>query len=187
MKLRIRDGQWLMLGFFVGILLGTVFANTVGAGFREQIGIFGNYVGERLPARGGYHRQLFLMVFRQRGLELFILWLLSLTVLAMPACVAAAGYYGFSMAVILSMTTMQMGIAGILGFLASLLPQYLVYVPFWCLFALRCMRIRGQFRYPRELRFHVASLLLFLAIFAAGAWLEAYAGPEVLSKILITL
>lgn len=185
MKLRIRDGQWLMLGFFVGILLGTVFANTVGADFQEQIGILGNYVGERLPAQGGYRGQLFLMVLRQRGLELLLLWLLSLTALAMPACVAAAGYYGFSMAVILSMTTMQMGITGLPGFLSSLLPQYLVYVPFWCLFALRCMRIRGRFRYPRELGMHVASFLLFLVIFAAGAWLEAYVGPEVLRKILI--
>lgn len=185
MKLQVQKGQLLMIGFFGGAILGTVFANTAGTEFRAEMGIFGSYVGERLPLSSGFKKELFQVVVKQRALELFVPWLFSLTSLAVPVFIGMSVYYGFSMAVVLSMTTMQMGLTGILGFGASLAPQYLLYIPFWCLFAARCMRVQGQFHQKREIRFHVASLLLFLVIFTAGAWLEAYINPVILQKILI--
>lgn len=185
MKFQVQKGQLLMIGFFGGVLLGTVFANTAGTEFRAEMGIFGSYVGERLPLNGGFKKELFQVVIKQRAWELLVPWLFSLTSLAVPVFVGMAAYYGFSMAVVLSMTTMQMGLSGILGFGASLAPQYLLYIPFWCLFATRCMRVQGQFRQKREIRFHIASLLLFFIIFSAGAWLEAYINPVILQRILI--
>lgn len=124
---RFHPSMLVAFCFFTGIFLGTVWVNKMGAELKEQLGIFGQafLAGSVPPPSLEQLAELLL----KRGLETGILWLLGISLFAVPGFCLAAAYAGFSMAFLISSMTVQAGIRGILLFLLSVFPQAIFYLP----------------------------------------------------------
>lgn len=160
---------------FAGSVTGTVWANGMGAELREQIGAYtqvcisGEYLGE-------LGTEMLAEVFLRRALAAAAGWLIGMTLLARPAiCVLAAGT-GFSMAFLISCMTVQWGAGGLPVFVASLLPQWLLYVPVAAVLLSWAMAGQEKTHLPG---FAVLLLLLF-----AGSVTELWFNPVVLQAII---
>ena len=115
-----EDGCYVRLSFFLlaGAVLGTAFLNGMGDGMKEEIGtlelsfpaLFGRVLLKRLP-------------------ELFLVFLIEMTPAAGLLLGLAAGYLGFSTAVMVSAVTMEAGLWGICRYAILIFPQCLFYVP----------------------------------------------------------
>ena len=65
----------------------------------------------------------------KRSLGIGILWLLGMSLFAVPGFCLAAVYAGFSMAFLISSMTVQAGLMGVFLFLLSVFPQMIFYLP----------------------------------------------------------
>ncbi len=187
-----RGGVILVVCFFLGILAGTLTGNlgmhpgllsAEGVGLEEMERLekrkeffqeFGNLVVQNQPWRlsaGNWEKFLYLCGHRLK--EGGLLWLLGLTVCALPCFCALAGYAGFSMSWIITCYTAQLGLLGLPGFFASCLPQWLLYGPAWYLF------LHLGLERPARLRMLPALLALTLMVLGAGA--EAFMNPALLA------
>lgn len=155
---------------------------------------------------------LFAFVLRERMIEFVVLALAATTYLGMAACVAAAGWYGFSTGAFLAAGVLRYGLRGILLALAGTLPQYLLYAPalygllLWC--EKTCRMIYGKGHYGKEyygkeyygkehyqegsakipaFSRRVLSLLILFAVMLAGCALESFVNPAILRGFLKTL
>ena len=162
----------LAICFFAGILAGTAACNWMGSELTEQFQYVSQFFLTGASYSKEYSRELFSLVFRQRALEVLGAWLIGLTVLSGPGFALIAGYYGLSLSVILSITTMQKGIMGLPLFLATLLPQWLVYLPVFVVLAVWAL---SAVKKPR-----IAALLILLAAVALGSVLEVTVNPLVI-------
>lgn len=162
-RVRLSGERQLALFFFVGIAAGTVFAN--------QTGVEG-YRGITLMSAMPDTKRLWHMVVWQRMLEGTAGWLLGTCIAAFPCfCMIAVGT-GFSMGMLISVFTMQKGIGGILTYLAAVFPQYLIYVPVWCILA--------SWAVAKERRIRWAGGAAVLLLILVGTLLEAFVNPWIL-------
>lgn len=174
----LHYGDCLVICFAFGALAGTAVILMTGSEVREEMGYFGLLFASGLENRAGSDRDLFFYICRQRLIEGGLAWLISLTVFAAPCfCLMAAGC-GFSMGMILAVTTCQKGIMGLPYYLATMLPQYLFYVPVWCILAMWAGDKRGKVRI-----FAFMGLVLLLL---AGACSEAFLNPLLLKTLIFS-
>ncbi|GLC80384.1 stage II sporulation protein M [Lacrimispora brassicae] len=165
-----------LLCFFAGLIAGTVIANFWYPSFMEEAAYYLGLLDRNVNLDKGERLQLFYQVLRQRGIEVWIAWLIGLTAYAVPLfCLLTAGI-GFSMGFVLSVITVQKGLMGLLVFLMTVMPQGLCYLPLWSILLLWGMQKGRQFRVPAFL------LLLFLA--ALGSACEAWLNPFFLKMVL---
>ena len=87
--------------FFAGIFAGTMWVNRMGAGLKEQLGVFGQafLTGSTQPPS----LELLAELLLKRSLGIGILWLLGMSLFAVPGFCLAAVYAGFSMAFLISL------------------------------------------------------------------------------------
>jgi stage II sporulation protein M len=120
--------------------------------------------------------RLFYQVLKQRGIEVWIAWLIGLTAYAVPLyCMLTAGI-GFSIGFVLSVITVQKGLMGLLVFLMTVMPQGLCYLPLWSLLLLRGMQNGRRFRVP--------AFLLFLFLTVLGSACETWINSFFLKMVL---
>ena len=161
--------------FFAGVIGGTVFTNGMKREIEPQFAYLNSIFLSSLSYSSGAGKQLFLLVLRQRALEMAAVWLIGLTSLAGLGFALLGGYLGFSMAVILSVTTMQKGLLGLPVYLVTLCPQWLLYLP--VLMVLFFWATEG------EKRIRPAATLLLAAVTVFGVFLEIYVNPLLLSLV----
>ena len=79
--------------FFAGIFAGTMWVNRMGAGLKEQLGVFGQafLTGSTQPPS----LELLAELLLKRSLGIGILWLLGMSLFAVPGFCLAAVYAGF--------------------------------------------------------------------------------------------
>ena len=96
-----------VLCFLPGIFAGTMWVNRMGAGLKEQLGVFGQafLTGSTQPPS----LELLAELLLKRSLGIGILWLLGMSLFAVPGFCLAAVYAGFSMAFLISSMTVQAG------------------------------------------------------------------------------
>ena len=161
--------------FCAGNIAGTVWANGTGTTLREQIGVYGQaYLMGGYGSVPGAGRLAGL--FLQRGSAAFVVWLVGMTVFARPALCAAAAGIGFSMAFLIACMTVQWGVGGFPVFIASLLPQYLFYVPAGAVLVSWAASDREKTHLP-------GFLILLLAVLAGSA-AELWVNPLIMRGII---
>ncbi|MDR1547696.1 MAG: stage II sporulation protein M [Hungatella sp.] len=172
----LRAEDRYLICFFAGLIAGTVMANFWYPSFVEEAVYYLGLLDRNVNLDKGERVQLFYQVLRQRGIEVWIAWLMGLTAYALPLyCLLTAGI-GFSMGFVLSVITVQKGLMGLPVFLMTVTPQGLCYIPLWCILLLWAMQNGRRFRIPAFL------LLLFLA--ALGSACEAWINPIFLKMVL---
>ena len=165
-----------LICFFAGLIAGTVMANFWYPSFMEEAGYYLGLLDRNMNLDKGQRVQLFYQVFRQRGIEVGVAWLIGLTAYAAPLfCLLTAGI-GFSMGFVLSVITVQKGLMGLPVFLMTVMPQGLCYLPLWSILLLWGMQKEGRFR--------VTAFLLLLFLAALGSACEAWINPFFLKMVL---
>lgn len=106
------------------------------------------------------------------------LFLLSATYLASAAVIAATAWFGFSLGVLTASSVTSYGLRGILLILAGIFPQYLFYIPAFCLTAVLCRRRRIL-----NSRLFLQCLILTIVVII-GCVLESYVNPIFVVKML---
>lgn len=168
-----QDRLWLC--FLLGTIGGTIIANLLSRELQSQIGYFDTLFSSGQILSVQEKQRLWMYVARQRCIEVMVAWLVSLTVFS------AAGFYGFaglaggSSAIVLSVITGQKGIMGLPFYLATILPQGILYILVWLVLA----QWAGE--RARPIRIRAMGILLLLVVI--GAALEVYINP-VLIEIL---
>lgn len=172
----LRAEDRYILCFFAGLIAGTVMANFCYPSLMEKAVYYMSLLNRNVNLDKGERIQLFYQVLRQRGIEVWIAWLIGLTAYAVPMyCLLTAGI-GFSMGFVLSIITVQKGLMGLPVFLMSVMPQGICYLLLWSILLLWGLQNGRRFRIPAFL------LLFFLA--ALGSACEAWINPFFLKMVL---
>lgn len=159
----------LLLCFLGGVAAGTIIANLLSSELQSQIGYFDGYFWADQILSGAQKKQLYLYVLRQREAEILLAWFLTLTVFSKPGfCCLGAAAGGIS-AITISVLTGQCGLMGAALYLATLLPQWLLYAPVWLVLAVWAEKEEKKIRLP--------AIGLLLLVIAAGAAAEVYWNP----------
>lgn len=142
-----------------------------------KTGYFGadSVYGSRLIKEGQW-LDFLTVVCRQRFFEAGFGWILGLTVFSIPCFYAISAYAGISAGVVLSVITMQKGAAGIFYYGLTMFPQYLIYIPVWCILAFWAGRMTGKIR--------MMQMCALLVLVFLGAVLESYVNPILLQMLL---
>ena len=158
--------DWLLFCFVLGIFGGTAAALAFGGPVVQ-----GSILGAAGAAGigGEYGLKEFLGVWKQRAFETGAGWLAGLTVCSQMLFGFLTFYAGMSLAVVMSVLTMQKGILGIAAFLFAVLPHGLVYLMIWYVLS----GWSGQF----QKKLHILPGMLLAAMAGAGAFLEVYISP----------
>lgn len=163
---RLTYQDWLLFCFVLGVLGGTAAALAFG-GAVVQESILG--AAGMSAAKGGHGSKEFLGVWKHRALETGAGWLSGLTVCSQMLFGFLTFYWGMSLAVAMSVLTMQKGILGIAAFFLTMLPQGLIYLLIWYVLS------GWSGRSGKKL--HILSGLLLIAMAGAGAFAEVYLSP----------
>lgn len=164
---RFHPSMLTALCFFAGIFAGTVWVNRMGEGLKEQLGIFEQafFAGNQPPPS---LEQLADLVLK-RGLGIGVLWLMGMSLFAVPGFCLVAACAGFCLAFLVSAMTVQAGISGILLFSLSVFPQMLFYLPVFSVLYIWGMS-EGR-------RIHGAGFAILMILTAAGAASELWLNP----------
>lgn len=166
----------LLFCFIAGILAGTAAANLLGGELKQQIGYFDTLFLSGQGMDFGRQKEMWLYVLRQRGLELTGAWLLSLTVFSSAGFCLLAGLAGGSIAVALSVITVQKGLSGLLFYMATVLPQALFYVPAGLILA--------SWAGEEQHRIRIPALVLLVVLLLAGSVSETWVSPRLIGFFL---
>lgn len=168
-KWKLGAKQQIALLFLAGVLGGTVYGNLAG----QELS-FGGFSFSSLLHAGS--KTVLQSVLGQRIAETLLLWVVSMTELAIPVMLLFAALYGFLSGVLLTVCVIQKGMAGILFFWAMSLPQYLVYVPVWYQMAL--------WGYQSDHHVHWHGVFFAVLLVAAACAAEAYLSPWLLQLLI---
>lgn len=168
--------------------------------WREQFLTPGSILGEAALARLKYleinRGSFFLYVLKKRLGSIWILALLSTTFLGVAAAYAYMLWVGAGTGFLLSAFVIQYGMKGILLFLASIFPHYLLYIPALILLLAWSVKVSRQLYFPqkddarehggrRQMAIRFAFRLLAVhGIAIIGCLLESYVNPNMITNIL---
>lgn len=158
--------DWLLFCFVMGVFAGTAAALAFG-GTVVQMCILG--AAGNTGRSGQYGIGGFLDVWKQRALEAGAGWLAGLTVCSQMLFGFLTFYAGMSLAVVLSVLTMQKGILGIGSFLLTVFPHGFIYLLVWYVLSGWSGQVRKKL--------HILPGMLLIAMTGAGAFLEVCLSP----------
>lgn len=159
-------GDWLLFCFVTGVFAGTAAALAFG-GTVVQMCILGT--AGNAGRRGQYGLGGVLGVWKQRAFGAGAGWLAGLTVCSQMLFGFLTFYAGMSLAVVLTVLTMQKGLLGIVAFLLTVLPHGIIYLLVWYVLS----GWSGQM----QKKLHILPGTLLIAMTGAGAFLEVYLSP----------
>lgn len=138
----------------------------------------------------------FLYILKKRLATIWLLALLSVSMLGIAATYAYTVWLGFTIGFLLSALTIRFGMKGMLLFLISLFPHYILYIPatillIACAYRL-CVKLyfpqkdrMGDFDSKRKLFFRFfIQLAIIHGVVIIGAVLESYVNPNIITKFL---
>lgn len=172
---RFYPSTLMVFCFFSGILAGTVWVNLMASEMQGQLGAFGLAGLLKNPDRSALSPGRIVPVLMNREAAAVFLWLVGMTVFALPGLSLAALYGGFSMAAVISLMTAQAGLIGLPFYLLSVFPQALLYVPVIALLFFWGME-------PMK-KTHMAGFIVLIIVIALGTILETCVSPHFMGLI----
>lgn len=178
--------------FFAGLIMGNCQVPGLDGSVRSQLsGMVDSYL------RGGTDGSLsghviLASAFGKQLQTVLVLWFLGLTVIGLPLVLAVIWLRGFSLGFTVSFLLHDRAGAGILITLVSVLPQNLIYIPFflaWSVIAINfsVYVITGRnssLPLGRAVFAYTTLALVYLLIMLAGTFVEAYLSPWLLSLVI---
>lgn len=178
--------------FLIGLIMGNYQVPGLDGGVKNQLsGIIDSYLrGGMEGSLGG--QEILASAFRKQLQAILLLWFLGLTVIGLPLVLAVIWLRGFSLGFTVSFLLHDRAGAGMLITLISVLPQNLIYIPFFLAWSVVAINfsiyiIRGRnngVSLGRAVLGYTSLMLIYLLIFLAGTFVEAYLSPWFLSLLL---
>ena len=190
----MKEGwKWkLIVAWGLGLLSGTFYANFFLEADKREL-LFQEKTVEQVLAGAAEWQGLFLYLLSRRLSLFFFLILVSLTVFGLIALCGSLFSMGFSMALLLCVITMNVGVRGILYYGLLWTPQILCYGPaFWGTVCL-CGRLNGSLipgggprgeTWQKVLFSHLGPIFLLLLLWILGIGAETWVNPWLLSLFL---
>ena len=186
--------QYIMviLIFLVGLVMGNYQVPGLDGGVKSQLsGMIEDYL------RGGIDGSLtgpeiLGAAFLKQVQVTVLLWFLGLTVIGFPLILGFIWFRGFSLGFTVSFLLHDRAGAGILITVMSILPQNIIYIPVflaWSVtatnFSIYVLKGRNNgVSLGRAVIGYTVLMMVYLLVFLAGAFVEAYLSPWFLSLIL---
>lgn len=188
-----RSVREMLIGgiFFAGFLIGILFVNLWGNTYLKDSGFLGEAALETIRRTEVDARSLFLYVLEARGKCCLLIWLLGYTAAGIPVMLLAIAWLGFLAGALGGLFVIRMGMAGVLLFLAALLPQAVLYAPMVWIGALHiydcgvsrfCRKAAAGRLWETGRKQGMRTLLLCLALLLGGAILESCCNPWLLKQ-----
>ncbi|MGI5911117.1 MAG: stage II sporulation protein M [Syntrophomonadaceae bacterium] len=182
----------VILVFLLGLVMGNYQVLGLDGGVKSQLsGIIESYL--RGGAEGNLNgAQIFGSAFLKQLQMILLLWLLGLTVIGLPLVLVVIWLRGFSLGFTISFLLHDRAAAGMLITLVSIIPQNLIYIPFFLAWSVAAINfsvyiLKGRksgFSLGRAVLLYTSLMLVYIVIFCAGAFIEAYLSPWLLTLIL---
>lgn len=182
----------VMIIFLMGLIMGNYQVPGLDGGVKSQLsGAIDSYLRGGMEGNLGGHAIL-ASAFRKQLQAILLLWFLGLTVIGLPLVLAVIWLRGFSLGFTVSFLLHDRAGAGMLITLISVLPQNLIYIPFFLAWSVVAINfsvyiIGGRNNgvpLGRAVLGYSSLMLVYLLIFLAGTFVEAYLSPWLLSLIL---
>lgn len=195
LKHHIRNNRWqyIVIGlvFLVGLVMGCQKVEGLEGGVRDYLlEMIDNYLQEGREAPI-YGPGILLAALATQAKTVLAIWFLGLTVIGVPLILAVVFLRGYALGFTVGFLAHQKGGAGIIMSILSILPQNLVYIPLliiWSVIAVNFSSYLIGRRTGASLSKTLVNYSLLLAVFLilliAGAFIEAYLSPWLLSLIL---
>lgn len=163
----------LVFCFFVGIIAGTFWINIMTEEIQEQLGAFGQaWTSGRTKVTLPSLVHIW-PVLLKREMAAGFMWLVGMTLFAIPGFLAAAIFGGFSMAAIISLMTLQEGVWGLPVYILSVLPQAFFYVP-----VIAVLIFWGM---DTQKKTHLAGFVVLSFAVAGGVFAELFLNPYIVA------
>lgn len=182
-----------LFGFFLGVFLMNIWKSSLLAetGFLDEEML---YQLKYMQIDG---HVFFFYVLKKRLALFFMLLVFATTYLGVAVTYGALVWFGFSSGMLMAAVLIRYGLKGILLICASVLPQYIVYVPVFWLLLNWCYEICRLLYFPAKMyeenRYRSRRTLLMakgmqalilLAVVIIGVLLESYVNPIILISLL---
>lgn len=165
---RVTGHQILFLvSFFIGIVIMTVLAN----GKTPENTLITKTVAGSLLEEGWNRRELFLQCLWRRGGLLFLIFLLTATVMRVWVCRILLVWSGFIIGILLKLFFLWYGLPGMGLLLVAALPHYLFY------FMAYGLMYRNFEKNRLHMRKNCFPILLSVIVGIIGVFLESYVNP----------
>lgn len=195
LKQHIRNNRWqyIVIGlvFLVGLVMGGQKVEGLEGGVRDYLReLIDTYLQEGQKA-SIYGPGILLAALATQAKTVVAIWFLGLTVIGVPLILAVVFLRGYALGFTVGFLVQQKGGAGVIMSILSILPQNLVYIPLLIIWAVIAVNFSSYLigRHPgaalgKTLINYSLLLAVFLVLFTAGAFIEAYLSPWFLSLIL---
>lgn len=169
-----EDSLKFGLSFFLifGAVLGSLFCNCMDTEMKAELYVAEQNLINRASLVRADFGTLFLRLLPRRLWQLILAFLISVTSISPILFLAAAGYLGFSAAVMVCSLTMSAGVLGIWKYILLIFPQGLFYVP--------AMYTVLWWMPLKKKHLTISSAIFLTIIVALGVFVEAYLNPWVL-------
>lgn len=164
-----------LLALFMGVLAGTFFANCYGKDNIDVWGLYNKDYLEMMSMVSLNYRQLWWYVAANRIKLVGILALCMMTTVRGILMLAVTCFGGAELGVMVSMSVMQYGMAGVLLVAASLLPQWIFYTAVMMM-AINVTHVANNKKAPAA----AAALVLILA----GICTEVLVNPVLVKNVI---
>ena len=130
--MNLSEGHRLFVLYYIGIIVGTLIINLLDGECVDKIGIYGNYltrdvniIEHSIIDKG----EFFTYCIRKYYVQVFVVLILNLSSKNKIINSIICFYKGFVMSVLICAATISYGSGGIILFVISIFPHYLLYVP----------------------------------------------------------
>ncbi len=183
----------LIIIFFIGLIVGTIFANIFRTLYINEINIVNDYFSNKLVNMDIEYGSLLKYILFSRIKYFIILWLFSITILGLPVIFIYLIYSGFLVGFIISISTMKYGIMGILLFIVYLFPHGIIYIPVIAISIQRAFIMCKRMYYMKNgvkvnkkniILEYLFTIILLLVMIIIGCFIETYINSNILQSFL---
>ena len=172
-----------------GFLAGNLIPNFLWRAEWEQDTLAAVYLLGELADREIDRILYFAEILRVRGGYWFMIFLSGFSVFGVPAAVIGMLLQGANLGVLISFSVLEFGFQGGLIGAALLFPQYIFYIPAWiflmCLVYGQSMEIwKNRGMLPQKIGTYMMGGGIFILLMIPGIFLECFANPWIVKKIL---
>lgn len=188
----------LLYPFMVGFTLGVAITNIFAQSILLQEGYFSTYSLERLQYVQIDSNKLFFGILQNRLQIVILIFIMATTIIGVISAHLFAGWYGFSMGIMITVLVNRFGLKGSILFAACILPQIIFYVPAFNCLLKECRDISYILFLPQKINVYhgypsarssrrIPRILMSLGVVIIGILLESYVNPLIVSRIVTIL
>lgn len=184
--MNLSEGHRLFVLYFIGIIIGTFLINLFGGAYVDKIGIYGKYLANN---DGGINSididkgEFFSYCVKKYYVQVIAMLVLNCTSKQKIINGLICMYKGFGGSVLICASTISFGSGGIILYLISIFPHYLLYVPMFIYTLYFGMNLKQYFRNHNFISGIVKGCIVESILVVGTSFLEVYLNLPILVNV----